>query len=262
MSERTYKLKKQKSLFKNYIVNNSKLKILPLTHKKDWFTAKETLRKKQIKTQMCDVFKEKIEYLFYGRPAYYVSNNIKSRMDSVYFPVCFILKPDKIKMGAVFPFDTGAFANKMYDDYIHEQMDINDFQLSPDIVFINNFISFYYENNDNYYKGKHQKLIRNNNLPDEINAYQNLINNNGATSYDSRCRTVEIITRDNIDLNLSLEAVILPFDMTRTDEWKKFIKINRNIKVITYYTFGDEPGSYNSVIRDKMYAYLCDNNYI
>lgn len=262
MAERTYKLKKQKSLFKKHILNHSELKVLPLTHKKDWFTAKKIFSNGQIETQMCDVFEEKIEYLFYGRPAYYVSNNVNSRMDNVYLPVCFILKPDKIKIGAVFPFDTGAFANKMYDDYIHARMDVNDFQLSPDIAFINDFISFYYANNDNYYKGNHQRLISNPNLPDEINAYQNLINNKGATSYDSRCRTVEIITRNNIDLNVSLEAVILPFDMTRTEEWRNFIKSYQSIQVITYNTFGDDPGSYNAVIRDKMYFYLCDNKYI
>ena len=262
MAERTYKLSKSVSIFEKYITSGSNIEILPLTHKKDWFTADQTIENGIIDTQLCDVFGENLEYLFYGRPAYYVSYNIETRSDDTYLPVCFVLNPQKIKIHYIFPFDTGAFANKMYDIFMHEKMDINSFQLPQSIDFVKDFIYLFYENNDNYYKSKPAKQIASNDLPFEIKAYQNMINNTGATSYDSRCRTIEIITREKINLNESLEAIILPTDMTRTEKFKKFHNRNSNITVITYDTFGDEPGSYNATIRDKMYLYLHDKNYL
>lgn len=262
MAERTYTLSKRNSIFEKYITIDSNIEILPLTHKKDWFTADKTIEDGIIDTQLCDVFGENLEYLFYGRPAYYVSYNIGTRSDDTYLPVCFVLNPQRIRIHYIFPFDTGAFANKMYDDFMHEKMDINSFQLPQNIDSVKDFIYLFYENNDNYYKSKPAKQIESNDLPFEIKAYQNMIKNLGATSYDSRCRTIEIITREKINLYESLEAIILPTDMARTEKFKEFHKSNKKIKIITYDTFGDEPGSYNSTIRDKMYIYLRDNNYL
>lgn len=262
MAIRTYKLKIKNSLFYKYINKQSDLVLLPLTHKKDCFQAKKIIENGIIKTTECDVFQEKVEYLFYGRPAYYVSLGVKSRMDSVYLPVCFIIKPETVKIDAVFPFDTGAFANEMYDDFIHQEMDVNDFQLPVSTDFLNNFVCFYYGNNDNYYKGKHKTVISDSNLPEEISSYQNMLNNKGETKYDSRCRTIEIITKSDIILSESIEAIILPNDLKRTLKCEDFQKKNKNVKLITYDTFGDDPGSYNAVIRDKMYSYLCDEGYI
>ncbi len=244
------------SSFDNLFKDCNDLKDLPVTHKQDWYTAKATLREGKIKPSPCDVFKgNDLIYYFYGKSSYFVANNIGSRGDNLYFPVCYIFDIESIEIEKVFPFDSGAFANKKFGGFLHGKMDINDFAIKPTTSQIKGFIKTFFNNNDNYYKGKSkcdpEKYVDN----DIATAYINIINNKGEESYDERSSSIEILSKTELDLNKHLRAIILPFDLVSSCKQIKELEAN-GVDIITYHTFGGNPGSYNAVIRHLFYDYL------
>ena len=247
------------SIFEELLTTGDDLKVLPVTHKVDWYNAKKTLSNGKINPVACDVFtKEKLVYLFYGRASYYIAQGVSSRGDESYYPVCFIIDIDSVFMDNVFPFDSGAFANNFYEGFIHKDMDVNDFFLNPDINFIKNFIKYFYDSNDNYYRSNCADVVNSDDLSLEIKSYLNMLNNKGKVPFDSRGTAIEIISKSSVDLSNNIKAIILPFDFARTDDTIKRMKSDYNVKIITYPTFGDEPGSYNSDIRRLLYEYLVE----
>ena len=248
--------------FDNLLVNGSNLADMPLTHKLEWHKAEKILETGEIKVEKCDVFRdEKLAYFFYGRPAYAIANGKGVRHDNYYFPVCFILKADSVNINKVFPFDSGAYALGMYDGFIHHEMDINDFSINPTIASIKTFIEYFYGENDRYYKNIIRQIDQTDELKNETNAYINLVSNRGEEKFDERCSTVEIISKCDVQISNSLLALILPNDIARKNEHVKSLH-SRGIDILTYDTFGGAPSSYNGVIRQIMYDYLCKKRII
>jgi hypothetical protein len=53
-------------------------------------------------------------YLFYGRPAYKIDTDNEIRTDEYLNPICFIIKRNCVKKSQrIFPFDSGAFLNRV-----------------------------------------------------------------------------------------------------------------------------------------------------
>ena len=73
------------SHFNEILKNGDDLKTLPSMHKQDWYTAKLTLSSGKINPRQCPVFSgHSLAYYFYGKPSYFVANNIGSRGDNIY----------------------------------------------------------------------------------------------------------------------------------------------------------------------------------
>ncbi len=244
------------SHFNGLLKNGDDLKTLPSMHKQDWYTAKLTLSSGTINPNPCPVFSgHSLAYYFYGKPSYFVANNIGARGDNIYYPVCYIIDTSCIEIEKVFPFDSGAFAHNLFKGFIHELMEINDFSIKPDISQIKSFIKTFYDTNDNYYRGL-PKCDTNSFSNDEIvAAYVNIITNKGEENFDERCSSIEIISKKPIYLNTCLQAIVVPYEFSCSNKYVINLK-NNGVKVITYDTFGGSPGSYNSVVRQLVYDYL------
>ena len=262
---RKYKLKALEgySTFDCIGSSGSNLQDMPATHKQDWYTAEKVLTSGQIEPVLCDVFQESLAYFFYGRPAYHLPQKEGGRGDCLYFPVCFLLDINTIHIDKAFPFDSGGFAKGMYDGFFHQNMDINLFSLCPPTTeTIKGFIDYFYGNNDLYYRSEGRWI--NSSPPGslEFQSFVNLFNNRGGEAFDERCSTIEIISKTPAALSESLIAVIAPVDFKTAHE--KVLRELRDgaIDIITYNTFGGDPGSYNGVIRDKLYEYLCQKGFI
>ena len=243
--------------------SGTNLQDMPVTHKQEWYMAEKVLASGQIEPVLCDVFQESLAYFFYGRPAYCLSRKGGSRGDRLYFPVCFLLDLNAMHIDKVFPFDSGGFAEAMYDGFFHEKMDVNLFSLCPPTTeTIKGFIDYFYGNNDLYYRneGKLIDSTLSENL--EFRSFVNFFNNRGEEKFDERCSTIEIISKTPTALSESLIAVIAPVDFKTVH--KKALQELRGgaVDIITYNTFGGDPSSYNGVIRDKLYEYLCQKGFI
>ena len=244
------------SHFNGLLKNGDVLKTLPSMHKQDWYTAKLTLEDRKINPSPCPVFLgHSLVYYFYGKPSYFVANNIGARGDNIYYPVCYIIDTECIEIEKVFPFDSGAFAFDLFTGFIHKLMDINEFSIKPHISQIKAFIKTFYDTNENYYRGFPKCDINTLSNDEIVSSYINIINNKGEENFDERCSSIEIISKHSLDLNASLEAIVVPNDFAVSNENINHLK-NNGVKVITYDTFGGSPGSYNAVVRQLVYDYL------
>lgn len=228
---------------------------MPATHKKSCFRAEEIIKNLSISPHRCECFNEDLVYYFYGRPAYNISNHVGARGDCMYFPVCFLIDISKIDIYKAFPFDSGAY--KMYSKYFYHSLTVDDLQIKPATIDkIKHIVMKYWGDNDNYYRENYEAHLDVDTEPYIVQGYINLITEKGEVTFDERRSTIEIISNKALALNSeSLIAVFAPDDFVRRNQ-KLFIKLPRNLEIITYYTFGGSPSSYNGVIREKVYEYL------
>jgi hypothetical protein len=70
---------------------------------------------------------EDIMYFFYGRPAYRFTEETATRIEAA-CPYCFIFDSNTIsKAKTIFPFDSGAYAKRLYGGLALDDMPIQDF---------------------------------------------------------------------------------------------------------------------------------------
>ena len=105
-------------------LSNQAFTLLPVFHTCDGFDARTFVEQDQINVEEdCEIFKEKIAYLFYGRPAFKYKTEDDASANLALYPVAFVLNLDKIgKLKRIFPFDTGAMHYKRYKSFIHKKM--------------------------------------------------------------------------------------------------------------------------------------------
>ena len=133
---------------------------IPLVHTTDAYRFDEVLGTGVLVPTLCDVFEEKLLYIFLGRPAYRTrqQNNDRLHFD---LPIVVILNPDGISVEPVriFPFDTGAFESGMYKRYFHKDTEVMDFSLGSDRGNASKFISIMYQNFREYFIGETAKNV-------------------------------------------------------------------------------------------------------
>lgn len=244
--------------FDGIICECEDLEILPLTYKTDWYNLESVLNSGKLPCERCNVFDEELGYFFYGRPAYKIAQNIGNRKDNVYFPVCFLLNPSNVSIYAVFPFDSGAYADGRYDDYLHKEMDINSFLLKSTIPYIKGFIKKFYGDNYKYYTGKTKPVNPSFNYSSELNAYINLLTAKVSNKFDERSDTIEIISKIPVDLAKTVMAIVIPDDFLEVERCKKKLVEMQDlgIEIITYPIMGLSPEQYNGIISFTVLSYL------
>ena len=189
--------------------------LLPSMHSTSCFNAEEIYKQNKIKVQLCDKFKKKLVYFFYGKPVYKVAQNeTQSRSDNLLSPVCFIVDTKKLPIELIIPFDSGAYISKRYDnifpdDFISKEKLVENFSLNNNINAIKIFIKNFYGNNENYLSGI---CCFNDSLACEcsIESLINLLKSRGNFNFDDRAKTVEIICKKDIKLNKIIKAIIIP----------------------------------------------------
>jgi len=231
-------------------------KSLPLVHttkyqdfKEETFPAKNIL--KQMKLRIND---EHLLYFFYARPARRFKNEKE-------IPVVLIIEPILKDIHKVYPFDTGAFDKYIENNRLDSRTPMSDYELSNNLIAIQQYINAIFGNNYNYYYGKHKtddelsnivKQCRKTN-PD-LNNLLNLINEKKEDGIDDRCKTIEIQSANDYNLSGKLLAIVVP-NFCQND--KEFIKIIKKINVALlcyeYYSM--------SKLYDHREIYKCVKKY-
>lgn len=249
-----------KSLLTKYIEesdNFKRPKLLPFMHSCEGYNGKKIIEGNELQATHCKVFDEELLYFFYGKPSYPVGEkNENKRTDDLYCPVCFVVDPKKVSIFRIFPFDSGAFEGKRYMDFLHRGMKIEDFELENSIDSILAYISVVFDNNKNYIYGiscKHESDYI------EIDSFLNLLNAKGAFDIDERANTVEIISKENINIKDVVECIILPKSLMKRNEIYEFI-VNNNIQYKTYNVRRlTPPMRYNETVFELAMEYLREN---
>lgn len=234
---------------------NEKLPLLPLMHSCECFDARNILNTQELEARFCNVFKKELLYFYYGKPSYPVGEKVEEyRTDLEYAPVCFIVDLSKVLIYKVYPFDSGAFSVNVYSDFIHRHMTINNFEISGDEEGIKTYLSFMFENNDNYFEG----IATKRELTGEpnVDALINMMSSRGTMKFDERARTIEVISNESIQLKDALKCIILPENLLQDKNISSFLS-NNKIDTITYKTRQlVHPTKYYGQIFEKAMNYI------
>lgn len=248
------------STIKDYLLQhpdcvNKSLTLLPLMHSCECFNARSILTSQRLEVNYCHVFKERLLYFYYGKASYPVGEKVeKFRTDSEYLPVCFILDTRKIRIHKVYPFDSGAFDAKVYKDFIHRNMEIDEFEIPNSIDGIKSYLSFMFGNNENYIEGVALKKDLTNNP--YLDALTNMMTANGTMNFDVRGRTIEVISKENVQIKDAVKCIILPQNLLQDNTIVNFLKDN-NIDYIKYKVIQlVHPTGYYNTILEKASNYI------
>lgn len=220
--------------------------LLPIMHSCEGYDCECIIEEKQLKPTKCPVFGEELLYFFYGKPSYPVGEKEKhNRTDELCCPVCFIVDISKIDIYRVFPFDTGAFCNNMYSDFMHRHMKINKFEIDNKSDAIRGYVSVVFGNNDNYIHG-----IATEKEADDthVKALLKMLSARGGFDIDERANTIEITCKKAIDISKEIRGIVLPDSLLRKKAINDFITDNK-IEYETYEVRNlTSPTRYNEVV--------------
>jgi hypothetical protein len=178
----------------------------------------------------CNVFKgEKLCYLFMGRPAYKLTPN--ENPSDWQLPVVFVVrfsKPPPLKR--VFPFDSGAFKNRLLPGYI-SAFGIDGFNLAGDPNLVGRLVSFYFKTPSRYVARKavgDDELKEDHNLDmrhAQILALGRLYREGSTSNLDDRAAAIEVQLADDVKLAAdNLLGVVVPSEYLRTPGVKQSLK--------------------------------------
>jgi hypothetical protein len=244
---------------------------MPLVHSTSLQSFRDIVRSNVLSPTPCSVFNKDILYLFYGRPAYRVSKTITSQGQLRHFPVCFVLTPDAVQSDTVFPFDTGAYSNGLFDSFL-SGLDLPEFQIGhfPDSP--QKLVSAFYQTNKSYYFGRVVDSVSVAPMDFEIDAYFKMLKDTavtysgGPTASDDRRQTIEIQSDSKIKLTANqilsagsvvvqnrVLATIVPERVLDDPKILDAITLIWKAEPMTYSTYAfTKPEEYHSVIREKV----------
>lgn len=183
--------------------------MMPMFHGTNFKNFLDIIRSHVITTTIDAVFdKEELLYFYYGRPAYRVSGNVTGGSLKQQDPVCFILEPESITATKrIFPFDSGAFANNLYDDFLRG-FNLNDFEVGSIPQSTQRLVSAFYGSNNRYFEGKPIPDVSIRPLYIEADSYFQMLksravkyaNETSGIAADDRRYTIEVQSQDEFDL--------------------------------------------------------------
>ncbi|WP_124430046.1 hypothetical protein [Pseudomonas sp. R2-37-08W] len=238
--------------------------ILPLVHTCDCHTLREIISSKIIKPTLCPVFNEKLVYYFYGRPSYRLSDKGLTFNTSSVYPACLIIQPEEVKsITRIFPFDSGAYAAGLYSNHLHKNSKQEDYLLGSNYPFVQKFVKFFYDNNQNYFDGK-STLEKSTLQPCayELESIYSLINVTHGELFDSRCYTIELQSSVSIEINsTALKAIVIPDSIANDTALAAYLYENE-IEAITYSTSRVAPSHLTPLVISKVREFYIDRGVI
>lgn len=219
--------------------------LLPLTHVTRAYSFRDIIGGDALYPQPCKYFGENLIYLYYGRPAYRVSDAVISDL-TFNWPVLLIFKPEGLRaIKRVFPFDSGAFIDRLYSDIFSHSSPIAEFQLPGTLKSAQKIVDAFYGDENAYYRGKSDKRLKPGNLDFEIQGVERLATEPGrqvsrtGKRVDERSSAVEVQVSEKIDLQNHLLAIVLP---------EEFISIPAITQAISRWGVAERVHTYTAVM--------------
>ncbi|MFB8342450.1 hypothetical protein ACWGNA_13390 [Brucella cytisi] len=241
---------------------NTLFSYLPLFHTCDGFDARKHFQMRELQTEdICEVFDEKITYLFYGRPAFKYEVTDQSTKQLQLYPVCFVFDLYFIKdIKRIYPFDSGAMHHKLLSDFVGSKMTLADFELEPDRKRIADVVLRFYETNSAYLESKFKgRPIDPLNF--ESVAYQQMNDAYLANTADERRVTIEVQAGQTVPFSGgALKAVIAPTQYLSSPLFQSFVS-ELKIDVRTYEINVWNPRMSFGLLADLSKQYLREKEY-
>jgi len=228
---------------------------LPFFHTCEALHLQSILDSGELQPQYCDVYKENLLYLFYGKPAYKTSELKHSDLNFL-MPLCFIINYDAVSsIKRILAFDSGAF--KRYSEHMHNAMKPEEFELTPTKDTLNKMVDFFYDGNDPYFNGQVKKEVKFDSIHFQLESYYSLISSGSRDEVDDRKSTFEVQTEDPITLNnKNIEAIILPQMLAESPIVEDKLKKALGIPLISIKNYGVASQLYYVNVLEKAKDFL------
>lgn len=227
---------------------------MPIFHTTSAYNAKNIILNGVIDPRSCDVFRgEKISYFFYGRPSYKMQN--KQQIAKYWqLPSVFIFDSDIVDMVRCYPFDTGAFEEKLYPEFFNF-MPRDSYEVSEIIDGPQRLISAFFVDTDRFFKMKPREKsdfvsrFQVRTTDEEVSALYDVISTY-SEKVDERRFSIELQSHEKIDIYKGkCRAIIIPEEYLESDEIVE-ITDRLEIELLSYPSFP---------LRQEMYYYAIYN---
>ncbi|WP_174422107.1 hypothetical protein [Burkholderia diffusa] len=214
------------------------------------------LRDEALNPQKCSVFKSDLSYFFYGRPAYRFKGD-PSLLDNHAWPVILVFKNTIENFAcSAFPFDSGAFCNGRYKQWLDSTWEIDTFKIDVASTTHARHVAAFYEGNEDYLDGKGKYLHSSNfgfNL--EAAAVSQMIRECREGEADDRRFTIEMIADAPIPLDPQYVAmVIVPRVLADSEELAPLVSREIHVypyRVITHLTASQHHAHLENAVFDR-----------
>lgn len=242
---------------------------LPLTHVTKAINLEKIIVGKWLKPTHCPNFDEDILYTFYGRAAYRVAGDGVIRNESL-SPVCLVFNGELIKRAKnIFPFDTGAYKNRMYKHHFGDELKLDDYSIGTDIELPNQLIQSLYKTVGNYFDADTRivpprtEVTRKSDM--SAGLYLDLIKSEGRNEPDDRVGSIEVLLQDAVKVADHLRCIILPdaFDVESDDgEWLELIRaMGCQIRFYKYVP-GKGPDYYHCHLETELRKFFIEQGHV
>ena len=181
---------------------------LGLTHVTDCARLASLVQVGKLEPRLCNVFGEKLTYLFYGKPAYRRAWNGDATSNLDYARICLVLRDEVVaKAHRILPFDSGGF--QRYVSAFHDTIQIADFELAPGDHPLQ-LIGAFYDSLERYWT---MEPIQPRTFPATqhiVRSYHQLITGGLAEKFDDRCAAIEVQLADPLNLDGEVLALVGP----------------------------------------------------
>ncbi len=244
-------------------------KLMPLTHMTKGVHAKDIVKNRAVKVRKDSDFGEDLAYLFYARPAYRVHGDGPIKMEAA-CPFCFIFKPEIIEDArATFAFDTGAFSKGLYNRFLTDEMDLEDFSLGNDTSRPNRIIAKIFQDMAPYIRGDISKIPAAEQLSTSwdyhARSYINLLKSPGRNESDDRICSIEVVFDKDVITSGNLIAVIVPhthWEIGSKAPWLQDVQ-KEGSEIIPYlFIPGRHPDYYYSLIEAETEAFYYRQSFL
>ncbi|MDO9113942.1 MAG: hypothetical protein Q7U63_09115 [Polaromonas sp.] len=187
-------------------------------HRTDAFALRDIIKNGGVVPRMCDVFKEPLTYLFYGRPAYRAQESQQVRL-SARAPVIIIFNNSIERSGArLFPFDSGAFESK-YSSWRHQDMQLSGFHMPCGQDAAERHVSEFFGSRSSYLAMEPSQPSRSYAGEFEVEAINEMLNDGSAEHADDRRLAIELQLNRNLTLTgADTAALVIPESISEA-EW-------------------------------------------
>jgi hypothetical protein len=229
---------------------------MPLTHITQSLLAEDIIRGGQVLPEHCDVIGKPVSFFFYGRPAFRLAEGDVLKLEAA-CPFCFVFNSTLIdKAEEIHPFDTGAFAKRLYSHVLVEKMNLRDFSLEKDASRPNRLIAAVFASMSAYFDGDRTKIISafegSEAWEFHARAYIELLLSPGRNEPDDRICSIEVAISEAVPLTGNLRAVVVPHTLWAEDAkapWLKQLQ-DAGVKIAPYqFIPGRHPEHYHAQLE-------------
>jgi hypothetical protein len=227
---------------------------LPLVHVTDAYGLKAILNAGEVAVKKCDHFgqvtlKDELLAYFSLGTASYRPKSKGSTKPSLSSPAALIFDFDEVGDGhRIFPFDTGAFINKIFLSYIDRRLELLEFQVGSSADDASRCVQTFFESNEDYLKLQINRNLKYDPANFHVDGFLSLVGSTYDPTFDDRKGTIEVQYNSGVPLTkLSVLGVVMP-DSLETSELHQKI-LNLGVTPSTYRAGHQAPSEWFGAMK-------------